>query len=393
MKVVIIYTSKYGQTKKIAEFMKNEILKKMESTSSVCSVDLLEISRSQPNPVLDRAADTVIIGAPVYGGRFSKKLIRWAAGQKELLRNKSLAYFTVSMNVADNRPGSRAADEQLLRKFINSIGLVPQFVASFAGSIKYQEYGWFIRAVMKRISKAEGGPTDTGQNFEFTDWNEVSLFTEAVLRKDLAAQFSIRNKFPKYQAMDHLMPEFEQIWSTEEIIQGSPSKVFEALSTLPAKKMKMANFLAKIRTLGRAGNPPEEEDFMTSAEKFGNVALYNDLPREVISGLVGKFWQLDFGIRKVDAQQFPNFNEPDFAKVACNFLITPGDTTEHSCVYSEMRIHSTTPDARRKFKLYWLFLSPGIRLFMRSALAALRRHTEESQYRVLRRPRPAQRLT
>jgi hypothetical protein len=216
------------------------------------------------------------------------------------------------------------------------------------------------------------------RNYEMTDWAQVDAFCAAVAQFNHASVFSTSVRFPLDRAMDKLMPVFDQFWATEISVSRPPNEVFAALSSLEAREMKLADVLGRIRTLGRAERAPQGESFMDSAVKFGNVPLVNDGSREIAAGLIGQFWRLDFGIRRVPPQEFVGFNEAGYAKVVSNFRVDD-DAAGGSRVYSEMRIHSTSPEAARKFAVYWSALGPGIHLFMRSALNAIKRRAESEK--------------
>ncbi|MGZ3650942.1 MAG: flavodoxin domain-containing protein [Bdellovibrionota bacterium] len=371
-KAAIIFASHHGQTRNIARAIREQL------TQEEVPVDVLEISRRLPLPALDPDVDTIFVGAPVYAGGFPRQLIRWVRDHKAALAKTNWAFFSVSLNAADQRPQARRADDRAIRKFIAQVGLVPAYVASLGGALNYPGYGWILRTYMKRASSEANGPTDTSRDHQLTNWGEVSGFTEAVVKLNRNSPFATQRRFPLDQRMDEQMPQFEQFSSTEIVIHRPPSEVFSALSSLEAGEMKLANFLTKIRTLGRAETPPHES-FMVSAERFGNVPLFNDGIRELGAGLVGKFWELDFGIRRLKPGEFKDFQEPGYAKVASNFLVEPIPGTNESRVISKMRVHCTSSDATRKFKVYWALLSPGIRLYMRSALQALRRRAERGE--------------
>lgn len=373
-KTAILFESHRGHTRNIATAIRDWITQGHGEQS----VDFLEISRERDPLPLDPEVDTVFIGAPIYAGRFPKELIRWIRNNREALAKVNWAFFSVSLNAADTRSPARAADDRAIRKFIGQAGLVPPYVASIAGALNYRDYGWLLRAFMKRTSSEAGGPTDTSKDHVLTNWDEVREFTDAVVALDRNSRFAMQNRFPQDHHMDEQMPAFEQFLSTEFVVRKPMPEVFAALSSLETREMKLANFLTKIRTLGRSATPPHES-FLLSAERFGNTPLFNDGSRELGAGLVGRFWQLNFGIRRILPREFKDFREPGYAKVISNFRISDIPGTSHSRVRSEMRIHSTSPEAAWKFKLYWTLLGPGIRLYMRSALRALRRRAERSE--------------
>jgi len=45
-----------------------------------------------------------------------------------------------------------------------------------AGALKYTQYNFFIKWVMKGIARKEGGSTDTSRDHEYTDWEQVTAY-------------------------------------------------------------------------------------------------------------------------------------------------------------------------------------------------------------------------
>ena len=43
-----------------------------------------------------------------------------------------------------------------------------QLAATFAGALRYRDYGLLKRLMMKWIARQEGGDTDTSRNYEYT---------------------------------------------------------------------------------------------------------------------------------------------------------------------------------------------------------------------------------
>lgn len=368
-KIAIVYASRSGQTGKIARYMENKLQERGFSTQLVNAKD--------KSCLLASNIDAVIYGSPVYGGKFSKAVVSWVIGHHFLLTKIPTAAFSVSLNVADKRNAARAADDELLRKLMHQSGWIPDFAASFAGALKYRAYSWPMRLIMKRISRAAGGDTDTSKDYEYTKWSEVDSFLSAFTAGNMNSRFATFQRFPQYREMDAGMRIFEHFWEGSIVVEANQEAVYRTLTSIPARKMRLANFLGKVRTLGKKDQNLPDESFMVSADRFGNVSLLQDPPREVIAGLIGRFWELNFGIRRVaTGKDFVTFAEPDYTKVISNFRIEPVPGTEGSRLHAEMRIHSTSPEAARKFQIYWTFLSPGIRLYMRSALAAIKREAE-----------------
>jgi menaquinone-dependent protoporphyrinogen oxidase len=53
----------------------------------------------------------------------------------------------------------------------------------------FTKYPWWLRWIMKRISRSQGGPTDTSRDHELTDWIAVEQFAA-----DFAGALSSRSR-------------------------------------------------------------------------------------------------------------------------------------------------------------------------------------------------------
>lgn len=65
--------------------------------------------------------------------------------------------------------------------FVEQVGWHPSLIETFAGAVKYSQYDFITRFIMKMISKREGGSTDTTHDHEYTDWEAVSRFANKFL--------------------------------------------------------------------------------------------------------------------------------------------------------------------------------------------------------------------
>jgi menaquinone-dependent protoporphyrinogen oxidase len=189
--IALIYSSKYGQTRKIATFMRDCLIAKGHSVHLRCA------DETRSSPELSSQTDLVIVGAPVYREKFSKNILRWVRQHKSELTKIKSAFFSVGLNAADSRMGCRLADKRIHARFIAKTHWLPTYLASFAGAIKYKEYNWFLRHIMRRISAAAGGPVDIIKNHELTDWKVVESFLNDIINERQNSPFSTTNVLPQ----------------------------------------------------------------------------------------------------------------------------------------------------------------------------------------------------
>lgn len=171
--VMIVYESKYGQTKKIAERVAELARARGYETRTVCvdavdSVDAIGVAAS-------------IVLAPVFLEKHPKATREFVVRHLGALQSRPGAFFSVSGSAASKDPAARAAVRKIADDFLASVSWRPALVDTFGGAIAYPKYNVFVRFVMKRISKKNGGSTDTSKIHELTDWTAVEHATAAFM--------------------------------------------------------------------------------------------------------------------------------------------------------------------------------------------------------------------
>lgn len=206
--IALIYASLHGQTKKIAKHMKAHLENQGIKAPLLCAEDSL--SEEIPPDI-----DGAVIGGPVYAKRYPSSLIEWIPRHKALLDSKPLAFFSVSLNAADQHPEARQADDEMIQKFLKKTQLSPQYVASFAGSLNFSDYNWFLKFLMRRLSAKAGGSTDTSKDYEYTDWRAVDAFIEDFAHENMNSPYVIDHRLhlaglpPRTQTSNEQMGHFD----------------------------------------------------------------------------------------------------------------------------------------------------------------------------------------
>ncbi len=93
------------------------------------------------------------------------------------------AFFSVSLAIASDMEDEHTEVQKITADFLEQTGWKPLITYQIAGALKYTEYDYFKRLIMKMISKKEGHATDTSQDYEYTNWDEVTKFTNDFINK------------------------------------------------------------------------------------------------------------------------------------------------------------------------------------------------------------------
>ena len=103
--------------------------------------------------------------------------------------------------------------------------------------------------------------------------------------------------------------------------------------------------------------------------------LDRDGDREIVAGLVGKFWRPDFGLLAINGpSEFLACNLPRTAKLVIGFLAE--QSGEVTLLTTETRVYCPDRYSLIMFAPYWLAIRPVSGLLRRRALGTIRRIAE-----------------
>ncbi|AEM69512.1 NAD(P)H dehydrogenase (quinone) [Allomuricauda ruestringensis DSM 13258] len=167
MKILIVYGTSEGQTRKIARFME-EVLQGGDH-----KVVIADATEEPPSP---SHFEVVLIGASVHMQKYQSAVTNYVMRHLDILNKKHSAFFSVSMAIASNIEEEHEEIKKIALDFFARTGWKPNEVRHFAGALKYTQYDYFKKLIMRMIAKKEGGSTDTSRDHEYTDWDNVKSF-------------------------------------------------------------------------------------------------------------------------------------------------------------------------------------------------------------------------
>jgi hypothetical protein len=113
------------------------------------------------------------------------------------------------------------------------------------------------------------------------------------------------------------------------------------------------------------------------ARSIGWGVLAESPGREIVMGAVTQPWKAEVTFHPLSADQFRGFAVPDYVKIAWTLRADP-ESDGASVFLTETRAVATDPAARRKFRRYWSFISPGVWLIRRLMLRPIKRAAESA---------------
>jgi len=154
---LVVYGTTEGQTRKIAEFIANAL----KAGGRVGR--------------LDQGC------ALVHQLRYQASLLHFVKDNAAWLAGIPAAFVGVSLTAALEDDESRRELEGLAEAFFRETGWTPAITRHVAGALRYTQYDYFKRLVMKLIARHQGGDTDTSRDHEYTDWDELTRFVDEFL--------------------------------------------------------------------------------------------------------------------------------------------------------------------------------------------------------------------
>lgn len=164
MKLMIVYGSTEGQTHKICEFIRDE------SEKAGHTPGLFDATVAPPDPA---EFDAVLVAASLHGGKYQVTVKDFVHKYHRSLNQMNSGFISVSLTAATDEPESWKELKQHTEDFLIETGWEPKFIEQVAGALRYTQYDYLKRFIMRMISRRSGGETDTSQDHEYTDWEQV----------------------------------------------------------------------------------------------------------------------------------------------------------------------------------------------------------------------------
>jgi menaquinone-dependent protoporphyrinogen oxidase len=173
-RIAVVYSTVDGHTIEICNRLKEV------AAASGHEGELLELT---PESSLDLDSfDRIVIGASIRYGKHRPEVVTFIESHQALLEGKHAAFFSV--NAVARKPEKRDPETNpYVRKFFSTLSWQPSVVGVFGGRIDYSLYGFVDRTMIRFIMWMTKGPTDLNTKVDFTDWDAVKRFGEAIVEE------------------------------------------------------------------------------------------------------------------------------------------------------------------------------------------------------------------
>ncbi|MFZ6026197.1 MAG: hypothetical protein ACOYYS_00660 [Chloroflexota bacterium] len=186
--------------------------------------------------------------------------------------------------------------------------------------------------------------------------------------------------------LDAFLPNYEFNEVHKVRVNAPAEKTFQAIKEMTAAELSPLVFIMlhlrelPAHLLGKMNKTETQPGpFLDNLYEDGFIPLAELADQEIVFGLIGQFWKPvpTPGPEISGPEAFLAYDNPDFAKVAGNLLVTVNADGSVQCS-TETRIHVPDPRARRKFALYWRLICLGSGWIRVLWLRAIKRRAERT---------------
>ncbi|MFW5920463.1 MAG: flavodoxin domain-containing protein [Polyangiales bacterium] len=163
-KVLVAYGTTEGQTSKIAQHV-GHLARELGHAA-----DVVHLAEPPEGLSLDHY-DAAVVASSVHEGRHQRYVRTWAKEHHDWLASHPSAFLSVSLSAAGDDEESREAIKAYIEDFAKETGWTPDPAVSVEGALRYTQYNWLKRFLLREISRSHGGDTDTSHDHEYTRWS------------------------------------------------------------------------------------------------------------------------------------------------------------------------------------------------------------------------------
>lgn len=170
--------------------------------------------------------------------------------------------------------------------------------------------------------------------------------------------------------IDVFAPRYDVVERHHTVVHAPTERVYAAVRSLDLSRSPVA------RTLFRRGMP-EKCLTLDGLLRKGFIILAEVPDKELVIGLVGRFWSLTGELQSLDVEGFRSFDRRGYAKTTWNFsLEQQGENVTR--LATETRVLCLDSASQRMFRFYWLLIRPFSGIIRKEPLRAIKQAAEQT---------------
>ena len=179
--------------------------------------------------------------------------------------------------------------------------------------------------------------------------------------------------------LDRFIPDWEVAERHEIEVSAPLDQTFLVFRTVDFEDSLIVRWIFRVRQFMMGGTAfpyTGPKNVVDRGLAMGWGVLCEVPGRTLVLGAVTRPWNATPVFRPLPPEEFAAFNEPGYAKILWS-IGADQCGWNRSLATTETRVKLTDPVSRRRFRLYWAAVSPGILLIRRVLLRRVRREAEQ----------------
>jgi menaquinone-dependent protoporphyrinogen oxidase len=181
MKILVLYGTTEGQTRKVCAFVAD----KLRSNGDVVTL----VDAAAPPARIDlRDYQAAILAASIHVGQYQSAVVDFARANHARLNQIPSAFVSVSLSTVDSDSEERASLATITENFKIYTGWTNAEIHHVAGAIRVSEYDFFRRWAMRLLAWEKKLKLVPGEDLELTDWAALAATIDGLRARFAAAQ-------------------------------------------------------------------------------------------------------------------------------------------------------------------------------------------------------------
>ncbi|MFC1829986.1 hypothetical protein ACFL0O_10280 [Thermodesulfobacteriota bacterium] len=151
--------------------------------------------------------------------------------------------------------------------------------------------------------------------------------------------------------IDQFLPKYHFSEQHQTSVHAPEDLVYASLMNCELSRSRVIQYLFRLRGL------PGSKLTIAGLKGAGFQILGTHPNRELVMGLIGRFWTRSGNIVKIAPEHFTDFNTPGYARAVLNFTMVPLHSGTVRLA-TETRIHCHSNKSRNLFRVYWTVIRP-----------------------------------
>lgn len=180
MKILVLYGSTEGQTRKICEFIGVRLRFKGDEVTLVDAA-------AQGERIDLHDYQGAIVAASIHVGQYQSAVVDFARANHGLLNQLPSAFVSVSLSAVDSDSEERLSLATIAENFRGYTGWTNAEIHHVAGAFRVSEYDFFKRLAMRLLAWEKKLKLEPGKDLELTDWAALGVTVDGLHARFAAA--------------------------------------------------------------------------------------------------------------------------------------------------------------------------------------------------------------